>query len=123
MTLFYFCVRLYNQVASTLQNKQSTMTAFTTANIPSTVNSLEKLAAWVGLALTQINPSLAVLESANESTKVAQTALFRASDNTVRLSIRLSIPIDPNYGVNTAKFWGNAQDLSNTALPTAYTTN
>lgn len=99
------------------------MTAFVAANLPSTVNSLEKLAVWVSLALSQINPSLAVIETTGESTKVAQTALFRASDNTVRLSVRLSVPIDPNYAINTVKFWGNAQDLSNTTLPAAYTTN
>lgn len=100
------------------------MTGFATSNLPTNVNTVEKLAAWTGLVLARINPTLAVLESdTNGPQKVAQVAFFQASDGSMRLTIRLSVPIDPAYASFTKKFWENATDLSNTAIPAGYTTN
>lgn len=93
-------------------------------DIPSNINTLEKLAAWVGLALSRCNPTAKVLEYPNtEPERLAYTVLLKADDNSHRLVTRLSIPIADNYPENTAKFWTNATEMSGTVLPAAFKTN
>lgn len=101
------------------------MTAINIAtDIPTNINTLEKLAAWVGLALSRCNPSLKILEYPNfEPQRAAEATLIKADDNSYRLVVRLSLPIADNYGESTQKFWFNTLDFSNVALPTAYKTN
>ena len=102
------------------------MTALTiSTDIPTNINTLEKLAAWVGLALERCNPTLKILESPDaEPQRVAQAVLIRADDATHRMIIRVAIPINDDYASNsTVKFWQNAQVLSDVALPTAYKAN
>ena len=102
------------------------MTALNIAtDIPTNINTLEKLAAWTGLALERVNPTLKLLESPDaEPQRVAQAVLIRADDATHRMIIRVSIPIADDYASNsTVKFWQNANELSNVALPTAYKAN
>lgn len=102
------------------------MTSFTSGtDLPSNINTLERLAAWVGLALTRVNPTAQVLEVPfADPERVAQAFLIRADDNTARLIVRLSLPISDDYATNTsAKFWQNANEISNTALPTAFKSN
>lgn len=98
------------------------MTAFATSQIPSSVNSLEKLVVWANLALNSINPTLAVNESqASQPVNVSQTAFFRDATGQLRLTVRASLPISENYSTNTGKFWTNVQDLNNATIPTGYT--
>ncbi len=96
-----------------------------TTDIPSNINTLEKLAAWVGLALERCNPTLKILESPEaEPQRVAQAVLIRADDATHRMIIRLALTVNDDYASNsTVKFWQNAQEFSNVALPTAYKAN
>lgn len=99
------------------------MTAInTTTDIPSSINTLERLAAWSILALARANPTLKILEtSASEPERAAQAALIRAEDDTLRLIARASLPIDPAYSENnTVKFWMHTQEISNTSLPVAF---
>ncbi|WP_009632448.1 hypothetical protein [Synechocystis sp. PCC 7509] len=102
------------------------MTAITIAtDIPTNINTLEKLAVWVGLALERCNPTLKILESPEtEPQRVAQAVLIRADDATHRTILRISVPISADYASNsTVKFWQNATEISNVALPTAYKAN
>lgn len=102
------------------------MTAINLAtDIPSNINTLEKLAAWVGLALERCNPGKKILESPDtEPQRVAQAVLIRADDATHRLIVRMSVPINSGYAENsTVKFWQNALEIDTTALPTAYKAN
>lgn len=100
------------------------MTAFNKDQIPTNINTLERLALWTGLALARINPTLAALEAENASPeKVAQVLFFRAADNNLRCIVRLSIVVDPTYDVQTRKFWENAQELSNVTLPAGFNAN
>lgn len=113
---------MYINIISQIIEKK--MTVFVPSNIPGNVNTLEKLACWVGLALARLNPTLSSLELTGQTPeKVAQVSFFRAADNTLRLNVRLSIPIDEQYASLTRKFWENAQDLSQASLPTNFTTN
>ena len=86
-------------------------------DIPTNINTLEKLAAWVGLALERVNPSTKILESPNtDPQRVAEAVLIRADDATHRMVIRVSIPINDGYAENsTVKFWQNAFEIDTTA--------
>lgn len=101
------------------------MTAISiSTDIPSNINTLEKLAAWVGLALSRCNPSLKILENPNsDSERAAQAVLIKADDGSFRLVLRLSIAVQDDYATSGNKFWINAQELSNTALPAAFKSN
>lgn len=95
-----------------------------TTDIPTNINTLEKLAAWVGLALARCNPSQRILEIPNsDAPRAAEATLIKADDGSHRLVVRLSIPIADNYSEVTQKFWFNATEVSNTALPAAFKTN
>ncbi len=102
------------------------MTALTiSTDIPTNINTLEKLAVWVGLALERCNPSAKILESPEtEPQRVAQAVLIRADDASHRIIVRLSLPVNSGYAENsTVKFWQNALEINTVALPTAYKAN
>jgi hypothetical protein len=94
-------------------------------DIPSQINTLERLAMWSIMALRRTNPSLKVIEVADQTAeKVAQTAIVQADDGKIRFIGRVSIEINADYAEdNSAKLWTKALEFSNTVLPTAYKTN
>lgn len=95
-----------------------------TTDIPTNINTLEKLAAWVGLALSRVNPSVKILENPGaDPIRAATSILIKADDGSTRLVVRLSIPVNDNYAESTSKFWFNCEEIDNTALPSAYKTN
>lgn len=100
------------------------MTAATSASIPSGITTLEEIFVWTAMALTQVNPTLKILESENVNEFAAVTQVFKSGDGSERILVRATIPLDPAYRTDrTVKFWIHAQELSNTALPAAYTSN
>ena len=96
-----------------------------TTDIPSNINTLERLAMWAIMALQRVNPTKQVIEQSNvEPENVAQNAIFQASDDTIRFFGRVSIEVDPSYAEdNSVKIWIKAKDLSNTELPASFKTN
>lgn len=101
------------------------MTALNIAtDIPTNINTLEKLAAWVGLALTRCNPSLKILESPDQTPqRAAECVLIKADDNTYRQIVRLVLHVSDDYASNAKKSWENIQEFSNVALPVAFKSN
>ncbi len=101
------------------------MTAINIAtDIPSQINTLEKLFAWAGLALANINPSLTALEGVGYTERCAQAGIFYvAADNKYRALIRGSVQMSSDYLAGGAKQWTFAQELSNTALPAIFKAN
>ncbi|MEM1971508.1 MAG: hypothetical protein QXM92_03500 [Candidatus Anstonellales archaeon] len=100
------------------------MTAFNRNDLPGSIDTVEKLALWCALVLQKVNPTKAVLETANANPeRVAQVALIRADDDTIRAVCRLSIEIDPSYGDRKVKFWQNARELSNVDIPASFKTD
>lgn len=101
------------------------MTAITLATqIPSNINTLERLHAWSAYALAFVNPTLGVLETPDRAEKVAQAAIFQAADNTYRILARSCIPVSADWMNNrTIKIWMHTQEISNVALPADFTTN
>ena len=96
-----------------------------TTDVPSQINTLERLTAWCIFALKACNPDLRVVEVSNlEGELVAQASIFQADSGSIRIVGRASIEIDPNYASDTTqKLWQHAQELSNTELPAAFKTN
>lgn len=102
------------------------MTAFVPANIPSSVTTLEELAAWSVSALAEINPTASIQTSAGsvERTVQAQTFEFRnQTTNPERLILVAYLPLSASWR-SSGKYWGNGiAEISTTALPAGYTTN
>ena len=91
-------------------------------DIPAQINTLERLAMWSIMALRRVNPTLSVIEVADQSPeKVAQTALAQTDDGNIRFVGRVSLEMDPIYAEdNSTKLWTKALELSNTQLPAAF---
>lgn len=92
--------------------------------LPSNIDLLERHLAWSALALDFLNPTIAVLETPDRVEKCAQTSIFQAADNTYRLLVRATLPLDASY-VNdrSKKLWMFVQELNNVALPAGFTAN
>lgn len=95
-----------------------------TTDIPSQINTLEKLAAWAGLALARCNPSARLLEDPNAfPQRICETVMVKADDNTLRLVVRLSLPVADGHAEATTKFWESINVVSDTVLPAAFKSN
>lgn len=93
-------------------------------DIPSQINTLEKLIMWSGSTLANINPNLVAIEGIGYTERVAQAGIFYIqADNKYRALIRNSIQISPDYLAGGAKLWTFAQELSNTAIPAIFKSN
>lgn len=101
------------------------MTALNIAtDIPSQINTVEKLAVWVGMLLTNINPSLTAIEGVGYTERVAQSGNFYIqADNKYRNLTRTSIPMSSDHLAGGAKMWTYAQEISQTAIPATFRSN
>ena len=101
------------------------MTAINIATqIPSQIDTLEKLAAWVGLALANINADVTAIEGVGYTERVSQAGVYYVqADNKYRILIRNSIQMAPDYLAGGSKLWTYAQPISNTAIPAIFTAN
>jgi hypothetical protein len=99
------------------------MTAITPAQIPSSCNTVEKLAVWALGLLQTINPNNAVLTETNVTQFNASAGAYKVADGTTVFSGSVIIPLDPLYLSNATKIWINAIDISAVALPLSYTTD
>ncbi|MBA3920327.1 MAG: glucose-6-phosphate dehydrogenase [Nostocaceae cyanobacterium] len=92
--------------------------------IPSNINTLEKLAVWCGLALANINPNLTAIEGVGYTERVSQAGIFYVqADNKHRALIRHSIEMSADYLAGGQKTWTFAQEHSNTQVPAIFTSN
>ncbi|MEH2071615.1 MAG: glucose-6-phosphate dehydrogenase [Nostoc sp.] len=101
------------------------MTAITLATqIPSQINTLEKLHAWSAMALNACNPTLTVIEGVGYTERAAQQGIYWvAADAKYRGIYRVSLQISDTYLSGGGKLWTYASELSNTAIPSAFTSN
>jgi hypothetical protein len=99
------------------------MVAFQASDLPSSINSVEKVAAWAATVLQHLHPTLTVIEATGSAERAATASPFYivASDpQTWRYIARQSLKLDPNWQRGTTKIWANVQDLSNQAIPTEF---
>jgi hypothetical protein len=101
------------------------MTAINIAtDIPSQINTLEKLAVWCNMALFNINPATVAIEGVGYSERTSQANIFYiAADAKHRFIGRQSIQMSPDYISGSGKQWTFAQEISNTALPANFKSN
>jgi hypothetical protein len=101
------------------------MTALNIAtDIPSNINTMEKLAVWVSNCLFTLNPGVNNVEGENYSQRSAQAGTyFVAATNKTRHVGRNSIELSAGYSVGDEKQWFYALPLSDAPLTTAMKTN
>lgn len=102
------------------------MTAFTTANIPSNVNTLEELAVWVISALAEINPTATLTTAPNVAETVVSAYPFTFRNqptNPERMVLVAYLPLVPGWRSVGKLFSNGVSEISTTALPASYTTN
>ena len=98
------------------------MTAFSPSDLPTSVNTIEKLAAWVGMALHTLNLDITAVEGAGSAVPAAQFGTYFVQETrNSRIIVRLSIELDPNYAYGSSKLWAYAKDLSSNSLPGEFT--
>lgn len=92
--------------------------------IPSQIDTLEKLHAWSGLCLAFNFPNLTAIEGQGYSERVAQANFFYiAADNRDRLIVRASLPVSNDFKGGGKKQWQFIQEVGNTAIPALFASN
>lgn len=101
------------------------MTALSiTTQIPSQINTVEKLHMWSAMVLNAVNPTLTVIEGTGYTERAAQQGLYWvAADTKTRGIFRVSLEMNSNYMSAGGKLWTFANELSATAIPTNFTAN
>lgn len=99
------------------------MTAFAPSDIPSEVNTVEKLEVWAATLLSNLNPDQVAVESTGSQSRTASSAPFyiTASDPAVWRNIsRCSIPLSKDWQGGGNQIWNYAQELSAAAIPASF---
>jgi len=101
------------------------MAALDLANIPSNINSYERLFVWAAQSLQSSANGLQLNVVANQASQpVAQVQLGVTADNTTRFIVTAYIPYDLNeLNSPTEKSWMSAQDISDAAPATNLLSN
>ena len=102
------------------------MTAFTTANIPSNVNTLEELAVWAISALAEINPTATITTAPGTAETIVSAYPFTFRNqptNPERMVLVAYLPLVPGWRSVGKLFSNGVSEISTTALPASYTTN
>lgn len=97
------------------------MTTFSTSNLPASVNTVEKLAAWALGILYQLHKNSRYQESDAAPLVpliTAQDGL--AADKTERIIFRASLPLSDTWRSETTKYWQESQEISNAAIPPSF---
>lgn len=97
------------------------MTTFNSADIPSTITTIEQLHVWSGLALEDINADLTAVEGAGAAVAVADTGIFDVPQNkTTRVISRSSFELNKGFTYSGKKLWEEVKEFSTTALPDGF---
>lgn len=99
------------------------MTVFSTSDLPSSVNSLEKLIVWAGTILNELYADTTAIEAVGQATRVAESDQFYITADPTpkwRCIQRQSIPLQPAWRRGNAKIWTFAVDLGSAPIPTEY---
>jgi hypothetical protein len=101
------------------------MTAINLANIPSNINTYERLAMWAAECLQSIANGAEVNATQNaESVPLAQVQITKTADNVDRAILVVYLPIDYDaLNAPSAKTWMAAMDIASAAPHTNLLTN
>jgi hypothetical protein len=99
------------------------MVAFSTADLPTSINTVEKLHVWASMVLNNVALQATIQEVPNLSQPVAVSQIFTYADAGTqkwRHVGRVSVELDATWQTGAAKPWTYAQAVSATAIPTAF---
>ena len=101
------------------------MAALTLANIPSSINTYERLLMWAAQCCQSIANGLEVNAVSGESqVPLAQVQITKTADNVDRAIVVVYLPVDFDaLNSPTAKTWMAAQDIAATAPHTNLLSN
>jgi hypothetical protein len=101
------------------------MTTLALTQIPSNINTLEKLHAWSTLALRAANgPKTATEGEGYLPERVAQAPIIETPNDGIRMVSRVSIQIDPSiFSDKSKKAWEFANELTIGTMPVPFTSN
>lgn len=88
--------------------------------IPTNINSIERLAAWALLTNKAIYPDVTFNEFANTTDNVIQTGIAECGDKTVRLIVRGAFQLNPDYITSEDPLWMAVREISAAQIPAAY---
>ena len=94
------------------------MTAITLANIPSSINTYERLLTWAAQCVQSISNGSEVNVIQNQAAQpTCYVSVFKAADGSDRLAINAYLPVDYNaLNSGSAKTWMATSDVG-TATP------
>lgn len=99
------------------------MSAFSTSDLPSSVNTVEKLALWSCSVLAELYPNLLVQSRYGELEPVANVVPLRLQyeeNNPLRAAILLYLPLDGDW--RNKRLFLAAKELGTVPIPNAYRT-
>lgn len=101
------------------------MAALDLANIPSNINTYERLAVWVTQALQSSSNGVSVtVQNGAGALPIAQVQVGTTADGVERFILSAYLPVDSNeLNSPTEKTWMATQDISNAAPHTNFLSN
>jgi len=100
------------------------MVAFSTSQLPTSIDTVEKLSVWCAMVLNNVALQTTVQETSGLNQPVAVSQVFTYADTGVnkwRHVGRQSVEINPLWQTGAQKLWTYAQVISSTAIPTSFT--
>lgn len=98
------------------------MTAFVAADLPATINTVEKLHAWSSTVLNHLYPNDTVVEAAGSANRVMTANPFyivETENPGWRYITRASFGLNANWQ-RTGKVWEHATDLGSSSIPAEF---
>lgn len=99
------------------------MTAFSPAQLPASVDTVEKLAAWSTAILAELNKDVVATEGTNSTQPAATSNVFFVPSGPPqpehRVIARISILLENDW--RSGPLWENVSNLSNAVIPDHYT--
>lgn len=98
------------------------MTAFNTGQVPVSVDTFEKLAAWCALVLNTVNPELTTIEGPGTPVKSAQFGIFKIEQTSKTNAFsRLSMELEDDFAYYDGPLWHRVKEFSTTTAPSELT--
>lgn len=97
------------------------MTTFIKADMPASVDTLEKVAFWALQALYEMHKNEEYGEVVGEQTPIITFQQGLSAEGTERGIYRVSLPMATNWAASGLKLWRNTLNIGNSAsVPAAY---
>lgn len=96
------------------------------SQIPSNLNSVERMVLWTLLLYKKLvgNKTYEEVQGAGATVRFCETFYQTVGDGRTFVVVRVAVPLAEDYATDTTvKLWMKAEDVVDTTLPVAYTTN